>query len=267
MRGSGAALHTLVGAYVMDAVPDADRVAFERHLPDCDPCQEEIRGLRETTARLAAAVAIEPRPELRDQTLRAAARVRQLPPVVAEPRPAGLSGRLTRLTRLTRAPRLAAGAGRRYRLMMAAGAVAVVLVAVIVGLSLNVSSMQHRLSASDQRDRAIAAVLGASDARTMNMKVRTGGTATVVMSHRQRELVFTASKLTVLPSNRAYELWLMGPSGDKAAGMLPPPRAGMSGPMVVGGLAPGDRLGLTVEPATGSPQPTTSPVVLVGLGG
>jgi anti-sigma-K factor RskA len=261
MRSDAAALHALVGAYVMDAVPDADRVAFERHLSGCDPCREEIRGLRETTARLAAAVAIEPRPELRDQTLQAAARVRQLPPMVPAARPAGLSGRLPRWIR---APRLA-GVGRS-RLLLAAVAAVVVFAAVVVGLSLNVSAMQHRLSATDQHDRAIAAVLGASDARTMKMKVRTGGTATVVMSHQQRELVFTASKLTVLPPTQAYELWLMGPSGDKPAGMLPAAHGGMSGPMVVGGLAPGDQLGLTVEPAAGSPHPTTSPVVLVGLG-
>jgi hypothetical protein len=39
----------------------------------------------------------------------------------------------------------------------------------------------------------------------------------------------------------------------------------MSGPMVVRGLAPGDRLALTIEPVTGARYPSGIPIVLVGL--
>jgi anti-sigma-K factor RskA len=262
MGGSRAGLHTLVGAYVMDAVPEADRVAFERHLTGCEPCREEVRGLREATARLAGAVAIEPRPELREQTLRSAVRLRQLPPLVADQRGAGLADLARRLGRRTRLT----GAIAQSWLARAAVSAAVILAAVVVALSLHVTSMQHRLSADAQGSHAIANILGAPDAKMMTAKVRTGGTATVVMSHRAGELVFTASKLTVLPPSRAYELWLMGPSGDKPVGMLPPSHAGMTGPMVVQGLVHGDRIGLTVEPAGGSRQPTTSLIVVIGLG-
>ena len=48
-------LHTLAGAYALDAVPEADRARFERHLAGCDACAQEIAGLRETTARLGVA--------------------------------------------------------------------------------------------------------------------------------------------------------------------------------------------------------------------
>jgi anti-sigma-K factor RskA len=64
----------------------------------------------------------------------------------------------------------------------------------------------------------------------------------------------------------AYELWLAGPAGVTPAGMLPPGRHGMSGPMVVVGLASGEKLELTVEPATGSRQPTSAPIVRLVLG-
>jgi anti-sigma-K factor RskA len=262
MRWSRAGLHTLVGAYVMDAAPDADRVAFERHLNGCEPCREEVRGMREAAARLAAAVAIEPRPELREQTLSAAARLRQLPPLVAGPRPDRAAGRVARWVSRSRLT----GAVRQSWLARLAAAAAVVLAVVVIALSLHLTLMQHRLSAAEQRDHEIASVIGAPDAKRMTAKVSTGGMATVVMSHQQRELVFTASKLSVLPSSKAYELWLMSPSGDRPAGMLPPARGGMTGPMVVSGLVRGDRLGVTVEPASGSSQPTTSPIVVVGLG-
>jgi hypothetical protein len=49
--------------------------------------------------------------------------------------------------------------------------------------------------------------------------------------------------------------------------MLPPDYKGMSGPVVVRQLAPGDMLGLTIEPSTGTGQPTSAPVVMVALGG
>jgi anti-sigma-K factor RskA len=265
MRGNAAGLHTLVGAYVMDAVPEADRAAFEQHLTGCEPCRDEVRGLREATARLAAAAAIEPRPELRDLTLQAASRVRQLPPLVAREEPAGLAGRMARWRRLPRS-----GGGRRaagwLRVpLLAAVALVVLFAGAAVGLGLHMSSMQHQMSATARRDHAIAEVLGANDAITLTAHVSTGGTATVVMSHRARALVFTANRLPALPASKAYELWLMGPAGPTAAGMLPAVRGGMSGPMVVRGLAPGDRLALTIEPVTGARYPSGIPIVLVGL--
>src|SRR5262245_43322081 len=82
MRARSAGLHTLGGAYVMDAGPESDRASFERHLLRCEQCGEEVRGLREAAARLAEAAAVSPRPELREHTMQAAARVRQQPPLV-----------------------------------------------------------------------------------------------------------------------------------------------------------------------------------------
>lgn len=249
-------LHGLVGAYVLNAVEDDDRAAFERHLLICEQCRDDVRGLRETTARLAAAAAITPRPEVRQRTLQAAAVVRQLPPVVTgEHAPA-------------RARRARARAGLRIRRSWLAGlaaGLAVVLAVAAVLLGLQAGSMQQRLAAQEQRDSALTAVLGSRDAVVLTAAVSTGGTATVVMSHRARSLVFTASGLARLPGVMAYELWLAGPSGITPAGMLPPGHLGMSGPMVVGGLARGEQLELTVEPASGSRQPTSAPIVRLVL--
>ena len=260
MRARGSGLHTLVGAYVLDAVSEADRASFERHLLTCEQCQQDVRGLREAAARLAEAAAISPRPELRDQTMRAAAVIRQQPPLVVTQKRQFLAGR-----RWWHASR-PAGAGGRPWLARVALTAAVVLAVTATVFGLHLSSMQGRLSAAEQRDAAIATVIGAHDATTLTAKVSTGGRATVVMSHRERALVFIASGLTRLPSAQAYELWLMSPAGASPAGMLPAARRGMSGPMVVHQLAPGEQLALTVEPATGARHPTSVPVVLVTLG-
>lgn len=258
LRGArGSDLHTLVGAYVMDALPEAERSAFERHLVRCEQCRDDISALREATARLATATAVPSRPELREQTLRAAALIRQQPPAVDEQPVRGPVARLASWP--------AAVVHGRPWLAVAAGAVVAVLAATSIALGLHLSSTQDRLSATQQRDTVIAAILTAHDATMLTAHVQTGGTATVVMSHHMQALVFTASGLTSLSPSKAYELWLIGPGGATPAGMLPPGHDGMSGPVVVRQLAPGDQLGVTVESAGGSAHPTSAPIVLVAL--
>lgn len=263
MRLGGGDPHTLAGAYAMDAVAEPDRARFERHLASCESCRQEIRGLREATAALAAAAAVQPSEAFREAALRAAAQTRQLPPAVT-PAPAGWAAARDRRRR-----RLGLGGwdrrGWRSRLAVAlAGALAAVAVAAGV-----VSyGMQDRLDQAQLHDHAVAAVLSAPDATMLNAPVTTGGMATVVMSHRERTLVFTAADLRLLPATRSYELWLIGPAGSRPAGMVPrSSRDGMAGPMVVSGLKAGDSVGLTVEPAGGSSRPTSPPVVMVSLSG
>jgi anti-sigma-K factor RskA len=246
VRPGGSDPHTLAGAYAMDAVPEPDRSRFERHLARCESCRQEVRGLREATAALAAATAVRPPAALRDTVLRAAGQTRQLPPAAAAA-PA----------RHRRRP------GWRPRLAVAlAGALA----AVAVTAGVLTFGMQGRLDQAQHRDHMVAAVLSASDATMVSRHVSTGGTATVVMSHRQRALVFTAADLRVLPAGQSYELWLIGPAGTRSAGMIDGSGHGrMVGPMVVSGLAAGDSVGMTAEPDSGSPRPTSPPLVLIGL--
>ena len=80
-------LHTLAGAYVLDAITDAERARFAAHLADCAGCRDEVDELREAAARLGTAHAVRPRPELREQTIRAAYQHSQLAPVIAENEP------------------------------------------------------------------------------------------------------------------------------------------------------------------------------------
>jgi anti-sigma-K factor RskA len=93
----------------------------------------------------------------------------------------------------------------------------------------------------------------------------TRGTGTIVMSHRAHALVFTAARLPSLPSSERYELWLMGSSGPRAAGMLPAPRAGMTPPVIVAGLRAGDEFAVSAEPASGSRRPTSPMIMKVAL--
>ena len=62
-------LHSLAGAYALDALADPERSRFEEHLATCDACAQEVRGLRETASHLGAAVATAAPPRLRAETL------------------------------------------------------------------------------------------------------------------------------------------------------------------------------------------------------
>jgi anti-sigma factor RsiW len=73
-------LHQLTGAYAADALTGAELARFEKHLSQCPSCAEEVRGLRETAARLGIATSIVPPPAMRRQVLETASRTRQLAP-------------------------------------------------------------------------------------------------------------------------------------------------------------------------------------------
>jgi anti-sigma-K factor RskA len=94
---------------------------------------------------------------------------------------------------------------------------------------------------------------------------QTGGSATVVVSRSSGRIVFASSGLKRLPRSQTYELWLMSPRSARPAGLLRPDAAGRTRPLVAGSLRDADRVGLTVEPAAGSPQPTTTPVLVLTL--
>jgi anti-sigma-K factor RskA len=262
-RGYRADPHTLVGAYVMDAVTADDRARFDQHLTGCETCRAEVRGLREATARLAEAAEVRPRAELREQTMQAAGLIRQLPPVTRDDQARPRTQRRGARHALAGMARAARPHGWLPRLAIVAAA-AFAVVAVVLGTAMH--GAESRLDVAQQRSHAVAAVLGAPDATMLTAQVSSGGSATVVMSHRASALVFTAADLPALPRSRSYQLWVMGPAGSRPAGVLPAPRNGMTGPMVISGLAPGDKVGLTVEPAGGSSRPTSPPILMLTLG-
>ena len=269
-------VHTLAGPYAMDAISPPDRARFDRHLARCEDCAREIASLREATARLAAAAAVSPPPALKARVMAAAAATRQRPPG-PQPEPALRTWPLRTSplrtwplrTRPVRTRPVRTRQGRptpSRRLVMAAGAVAAaaaVAAAVVFGVSSG--GMRDQLSQAQASSQQVAAVLTARDATMMTGAVRGGGSVTIVMSHSMRELVFTAAALHALPASRGYELWLIGPAGDRAVITLPPARHGMTGPIVASGLRPGDHLALTAELASGAAHPAgrpTTPMML-----
>lgn len=242
-------LHLLTGAYALDAIDGTELARFERHMDRCAACREEVRGLRETAGRLAMATAIAPPPAMRQQVLEAAARTRQLAPSGRKPRL--LSG-----WRTSSRPIVA----RRSPVVLIAVPAMAAAIAVLIVLQVMTS---NRLQVSQASNRSIAAVLSAPDARIKTSPTSVGGTVTAVVSASDHEAVITTAGMPVPSGTKVYQLWVISASGARSAGLMPASRAGATTPILADGISPGDHLGITIEPAGGTTQPTTSPIVLI----
>jgi anti-sigma-K factor RskA len=243
-------VHELSGAYALDALDDAERERFERHLQRCPACADDVRRMTATATAMATAAAAEPPPGLRERVLAAAAATPQLPPLP----PSAAAGRRhgRRLTRSDWFPRLALG-------LAAAGVAAAVALAVVT------VSTQNRLNTVQAQNQQIAAVLSAPDAQIATGTSSAGGTATVVLSYAEQKMIFTSSGLPALPNAKVYELWLLSTGSARPAGLLPQPTDGKTAPVLAAGLTSADKVGVTVEPAGGTSSPTTTPILVMTL--
>jgi anti-sigma-K factor RskA len=251
-------LHSLAGAYALNALDGDERDHFERHLRGCRACADEVRGFTATVTAMGMAAASETPPDLKNRVLAAAAMTRQLPPVTGE----GGSGRSARAAGQP-APRRSPLARRSPwipRLALGAGAAGL---ATAAALSVITITTQHQLDSAQASNAAIAAVLSAPDAQITSEGTSAGGTATVVASVREGTMVFTSSGLRALPPQKVYEVWFLGPGNARRAGLVPPAADHTSAPVLASGLQPGDKVGVTVEPAGGSNAPTTTPIVVM----
>ncbi|UUV30709.1 anti-sigma factor [Amycolatopsis roodepoortensis] len=234
-----AELHTLTGAYAVDAVPEEEAAAFERHLRGCPACRQEVRELREAAARLGSALATPPPPRLREATLAEVARTRQWPPLVAVARQGG-------------------PVKTRIALWGAAAAAVGALV-----FSLVTTTTDPGADPAQQQLASVNAVLTAPDASTVKGGER--GATTVVTSRSKGKVVVLAGDLPPLAPGKAYQVWLIGASGVHSAGLLEPDGPQRTRPVLVDLPGAIDRVGITAEPAGGSPAPTVPAVVMVDL--
>jgi len=229
-------IHTLTGAYALDALAPDEAVEFERHLSTCPACAQEVAELRETTAWLASTVAQPPPPELRGQVLDAISQTRQDSPLAARP--------------------------KRQRARWTAVAASIVLAAL-----LGVQTVRlHQADQATQQARAqydqITAVLTAPDAQVSTAQAG-GATGTVVLSPSQQSLVLLATSMPALPAGQTYQAWLIGPGGSESAGLITNPAN--PAPVVAPLEAGATQVAITVEPAGGSAQPTSNALMIIPL--
>ncbi|WP_425548978.1 anti-sigma factor [Actinomadura meridiana] len=188
------------------------------------------------------AAAESPPPALRDRVLADIRHIRQLP---APRQPAPTS------------PAPESSHPRRWRRAVAAAVAAAACL--VTAASVTEAVREHqRMERADATSRAIASVLSAPDAHSAMGRTKAGGTVTVVASATRGRAVVASSGLRTLPASNAYQLWLIDRKGPRPAGLLPHNR-----PIITETWHPSEKLAITIEPASGSPRPTTPPVVLL----
>ncbi|MFD5826347.1 anti-sigma factor domain-containing protein [Lentzea sp. NPDC060358] len=238
MRSTSADLHTLTGAYAVNALSETERAAFETHLARCESCAEEVAELAATAARLGEAVEFPPPAHLKARVLAAAAETRQLSPRTARvPRP------------------------RRYGRAGALLAAACLVAVAVVGVQVVQSGQQDQLAQLSSQYGRFSDLLSTPDAKIFNAAGANGAAGTAVMSPSRNEMLFLGKNLPTPAGDRVYQLWMINDEGPHSAGVLPSPTS----PLVASGIPGAQRVALTVEPEGGSATPTGELVVEIGL--
>jgi anti-sigma factor RsiW len=240
-------IHTLAGAYALDALTEIERAAFSRHIAECAACDLEVAELRETASRIGGVAWELPPPRLRDAVMAEVARTRQVGRRAGpEPRSDVAVLRWRRWT----AAAVAAG-------VVALGGIATVW-AVQEDRVGDARTQADRLRSEQLR---MGAVLGAADVRVRTAAAEGGGTVTVVVSPSLDDGFVMMNGLAAPPPGRAYQLWLITGTSPTSAGILAGGAA--EGTRLLDSVGGADTLGVTLEPEGGSQQPTTR--VLAGV--
>ena len=216
--------HDLAGPYALDALDADERAAFERHMDGCTACQREVGALLAAAAEIGEGAAVSPPPRLKAAVMEAIGGVE--------------------------APGSAAAPWyRRWWPRAVAAAVAAVVVAVLA----------TSLVADDP---SVSDVFAAPDAASIEL-AGDGFAGRFTFSAGERLGVFESDTLPSVGDEAVYQLWLIDEEGvPSPAGLFTPDDDGASSALVTG-VRTGLVLGLTVEPAGGSAQPTGE-VLLAG---
>lgn len=245
-------MHTLAGAYALNALSEHERARFERHLIECAACTAEVRELQATAARLGEAAAESPPPELKQRVLAEVATTRQ-----DRPKARGSESLRTRASRGV--PRWAMG------IAVAAAVVALALAGVLGGIAVQKDGELNTATEQIQRLQArygpMSELLRAPDARISHASSGIGGTATVLYSPSQHKAIFLAEGLPQQPKDRDYQLWVLTPDHVEPAPVLP--EKGRTTAMLLEDVRDSAKLALTIEPEGGSEKPSMKPFLTV----
>jgi anti-sigma-K factor RskA len=262
--------HAQVYPYAVGALPPDEAQKFTAHLASCADCSAELAHLREVTAELSHSVATDPPPALRSTVLAVIERTPQQPGnayVATDSNTAPDSAASRENSTVERSvgnvvPLRRVQPSRLPALLAAAVALA--------ALALGGWALQSRQAANETADQAtaqarqISQLLSAEDVQVVRGRgVTTHSAGAVVMSPSRKQAMFVAADLPNLPEGKVYEAWTIdqepAPAGtfsaEEAKTMVPLPGTAFEAQSVA----------ITVEPAGGSPEPTSDAIFTVSM--
>jgi len=272
----------LLAALSLDATSSEEREAVLAHIAECDDCARELGVLRDAAhslAQLAPETPMDPARQARVRAhllARAAERAQQtLVPPPGSAKPASIAMPPRRLTRFSTASLVAAAA-----IVLVGVALALWAVSAEQRVTALQRDTQRLLSAQRSFEREITARDSALADRQALLDAMMGAGVQVIEagapSARQpsgkmfwdqitSQWTFVAHNLPRAAPNRTYQLWLITRAQRKiSAGVFATSASGDA--LVIAHYSlPKDSLAaiaVTDEPSGGSPQPTTTPVLL-----
>jgi anti-sigma-K factor RskA len=244
----------LKDAYVLDALPEEERRSFEEFLAAHPERQAEIDELGALAGLLAfSPEEQEPPPELRD-------RIMEVVEAEAAPR---------RERRGSALARLAGYIGSRG---LAFGAAALLLVGLLswnLLLQGQVDNLQGQVQKSQsQVDDLQAQVRNAQAQQTQTVQLSgtwaDQGADAEVASISEDRIVLVADDLPSVPEGQTCQIWVIKGDVPEPGGLFQPGATETAAP-ITAPIKKGDTVAVTVEPAGGSEQPTTDPVLSAEL--
>lgn len=233
--------------YAMDALDDLTRRRADQHLEHCAQCRAEVAEWREATVGLASsAEPVAPSAGLRDAVLAGVSRLPQeAPPDTPEgARPEAPAAHLAPGGRTRRHP---------GRFLLAAAAAVVLIGGGITVATRPWDNQPTTVSAIQQVERA-------SDAQRATAPAD-NGSLVMVTSATEGKAVATLRGLPAPSAGKVYQAWIITAEGPVSAGFLQPGKATLLQGTITGARA----AAVTVEPAGGSKQPTTTPIAQLSM--
>ncbi len=233
-------------AYSLGALPDAERRELDGHLTLYPELRAEVEELNSVANTLALSPAeYEPSPQVRQNLMH----------TVNSEAQAGQPGQTSALSRLrdyisfrTLAPAALAAA------VVALLGWAILLQAEVQDLQGEVQNLQGEL-----QERQTFAMEGSGAASNTD--------AEVVRLENGRSVV-VADDMPAPPDGKTMQIWVIQGDTPQPAGTFSPggPDSGTVAASVDGSLEKADAVAITVEPAGGSEQPTSDPVLQASVG-
>ena len=266
----------LLPGYALDALDDEERRRVAAHLESCPACRLELAELRETIGLLAfAAPHARPPARVREAIF---ARIAAPDPADRDEAPPPREPTSAAVTAHRAGPVSGAEPARRPGLSVLGGrarlALAALAAALIIGLGgWNVALQQRNAALATQvREQGLVARLLNDPGAAHSLSGSSGdpdypssGPAGFIYTDPGSDVALMLTYyLPQLPPDKQYQLWLIAPDGSRVSGGLFRPDANGSAELLVRAPAPFGNyraVGVTVEPAGGSPGPTTPRVV------
>lgn len=225
----------LSGAYAIGALPPAEMADARAHLASCNK-HADVRELQLVTAGLGAAAEMEPPPALKTRLMDATnADLRSRPP--ARTTGEGRTGIMSALSGLFRRPAFG------YAL---SGALAVAVAGLLIW---NISLQSDGGTSSGGDNRIVAQLTGAASGEITYLK-------------DQQITVVTIDGLEPAPDGMSYQAWVIRDGQPTSLGIMRPDDTGEARALLTDReFRESDTIAITVEPAGGSQQPTSDPII------